>query len=218
MYHKYGTNGDRGIEAHQNSATLEAVLKLYAKESRYEHSRIVIKCQPEDVFILSRLRKLWPTVPFVIVIRHPVEVIVSNLAGPGGWMRELVDGLSKPNIFRHSAAELRQMTVEEFCTKAVSEFLVATNSQVDNNCCIMDYTDLVPTNIRAIGKLFGIEMPPTFENIMTLDAKDGSRTKLFTDDREQKQNEASELVRQLALSLAEEPYRALLSKRIPFER
>jgi len=55
---------------------------VYASISRAHPLRVVYKVSPAAVIALPYLRSIWPSVPFILLVRDPVEVVVSNLLKP----------------------------------------------------------------------------------------------------------------------------------------
>ena len=47
--------------------------------------KLVLKLTSSSLLALAEIRSVWPSVPCVLIVRHPLEVLVASLKG-GGWM------------------------------------------------------------------------------------------------------------------------------------
>ena len=66
---------------------LECVISLYAHRLGHRTQHVVIRCHAASMLQIRLVRSVWPDVPMVVLIRDPVEVMVSNLARPSAWLR-----------------------------------------------------------------------------------------------------------------------------------
>ncbi len=189
---------------------LDSVVRLYAAAFG---SRLIIKCHAATILEIARIRSIWPAVPFLILTRDPVEVIVSNLDKPSGWMRSMYRSSTDRNLFGLAPTEVRQMTMEEYCAHGLGQFLRAAAEQLDRNCWVMDYANLSIPNLYKISQFFQVSLPtpdsPEFQEAFLAYSKYRSTPEMFRGDRERKQREAPPSVRSLAEQWAQEPYRRL---------
>ena len=102
---------------------LNSLFSLFAHYRTGEAEPLVIKFVSLDILGMQLVRSYWPEVPCVIVIRDPVEVMVTNLKGRG-WMSlkerpEYATGLlGWTDLPRPPAA----MIDEEFCARVLGSF------------------------------------------------------------------------------------------------
>jgi hypothetical protein len=189
---------------------LDCVVRLYAAAFG---SHLVIKCHAASILQISRMRSVWPNVPFIILIRDPIEVMVSNLARPSGWLRSMQRPVGTGNIFRFTDAEIRQMTMEQYCARGLGKFFEAAIEQFGKNCWVLDYAKLSIRNIYRVSELFNISLPasdsPEVRQALLSYSKDGSGSRSFENDRELKQREATPSVRDYATQWAQKPYEIL---------
>jgi hypothetical protein len=188
---------------------LDSLTRLYARHAAQMDSRIVLKCHAASILWISLVRRVWPDVPFLIIIRDPVEVMMSNLLGPSGWMRARYVSLEGRTLFGWSGIDVQNMPAEEYCARGVGRFCDAARRQIDEKCRVIDYSDLNRSNISKISKFFNISLPidsEEFTQVFETYAKDPKRMRPHQDDRAGKQREASDLVKQAARRWAQEPY------------
>jgi len=180
---------------------------------------VVIKAHTATILHIARLRAVWPSVPFVINIRNPVEVISSNLAMPSDWLRSMLAPYGEENDFGFSGPETRQMTVEEYCARGLGKFLEAAG-ECDHGCRVIDYAQIDIASVYDIASFLKVEMPATsaaqIAGALATYSKDPSAAQLFDDDRDWKQSQAPETVHKLAQKWANDPYRRLCTRAAGF--
>jgi hypothetical protein len=179
---------------------LDSILRLYAAQADGSNSAIVLKCHALNILYACFIRSLWPTAPIVIMIRNPVEVIVSNLRNPSPWIK----AISEPSLAREYLGEPsgRQMPVEELCSRGLGAFCHCASEIAHTGCRVIDYSNLDAEAIRDLGEYLGVKLPPThdqrFQDIMRRYSKDVSRRRIFSDDTRLKHEIASSELRQAA--------------------
>jgi hypothetical protein len=194
---------------------LDAVIRTCAYHHYAYNAKVVVKVNASTILHMTELRDVWPNVRFVVLIRDPVEVMVSNLSRPAGWMRARHVPLGKRTLFGWTGAEVQQMQEHEYCARGLARFFEAARHQMDEGCTLVDYEDLTPEYIAELGEGIGIQMPAAtsdeFLRVFRIDAKDVARAAVFEDDRARKARDATDAVRRAALEWTEAPYRALRS-------
>ena len=194
-------------------ALLNSLFSLFAHYRLGQAEPLVIKFMSINILCLRLVRSYWPDVPCVVVIRDPVEVMVSSLPG-GGWMsfkqrpEQAREMFGWPEESRTSA----DMTDEEFAARVLGRYCASALEAVDDKCMVVDYVELNPGRMRDIASFFGIELPAgeeRFHEVFSSYAKDPKKTARFKDDRELKQRRASVLVRSAANRWAMDSYSEL---------
>ena len=102
---------------------LKGIVTAYGQRQRTTDKALVIKFQSWNILFLDIIRRLWPEVPCLVVIRNPVEVMVSCLSKPPGWMAWQQESAQASRVFGWSAESILNMSREEFCARAVGQFL-----------------------------------------------------------------------------------------------
>jgi hypothetical protein len=174
---------------------------------------VVIKCNSTSLLHLPLVRALWPSVPFLIVIRDPVEVLVSNLERPGGWVRARHLALDRVSPYGWTGLEIQQMSEEEYCARVTGLLCEAAAPHVGPLCRVIDYERMNLPHIYEIAKFFGIALPAVHTAVLQRAAaryaKDTTGDRAFERDGARKQQAASPAVRSAVERWAREPYRAL---------
>ncbi|MGH9417133.1 MAG: hypothetical protein ACRD01_10945 [Terriglobales bacterium] len=128
------------------SALLEApdylvgAVRAYGRRHSADSRRLVLKLTSGNVHWLPTFRRLWPDAPCLLLIRSPVEVMVSCLKGPPGWLR------TAPPI----AAR------EELCARGLAEYMTAGESGAGPGLRVMDYEQLDLAGVTAVAEFFGL--------------------------------------------------------------
>jgi hypothetical protein len=158
---------------------------------------------------------MWPTVPFVIIIRRPDEVIVSNLLKASGWVRgrkSLVRlGADRfATIFGWPEAEMENMTIEEYCARGLAAFFRSATRFLDKNCRLVDYDSLNATSIQKIADFFKIDLPEcrtvSLNQLMSIYSKDPSGMRPFVEDGKRKRRECTPAVDEVTRRWALQAY------------
>lgn len=199
--------------ADARKAILNAILGLYAR-CWDERGRVVLKCSAASILRLSVIRQVWPNVPIVVLIRKPTEVMVSNLANPGGWVRARYGRHGGPAFFGWDTRTVQEMSMEEYCARGIGRFCQAAAEQIDNNCLVVDYAQLGKEAIERIAALFGIPLPSLdtegAAGVMNRYSKDPSGKRQFSCDYDRKTTAAQGMAVRTAERWANHHYDHLL--------
>ena len=191
----------------------DCVIRLFAHGARAVEPKVVIKCHAASVLSVSLVRSVWPDIPFVVLIRDPVEVIVSNLEKSATWVKVRNKPEAASKVFGWPAAAVERMTAEEYCARGIGRFCECASQVVDERCWVIDYEHLDLWSLYGISSFFRIALPPSnspiMQRVLSSYTKDPAQLRQFEDDRVRKQHEASESVREAARRWAEKPYQAL---------
>jgi hypothetical protein len=188
---------------------LRAVVRALGQRRLGTERRYFIKFSNLEVIFLEHIKRLWPTVPCLFVIRDPVEVIVSNLRKGATWTRFQLEPQVAASVLGKSAREVSAFTPEEYCARVIGRTCRFAVEHSGENSMFVDYRQLTPETIAGIARFFGVE-PSTaellrIEKVTTLYSKDPSGGG-FVPDVQAKQDDASPLVRRAAEQWAMQDY------------
>lgn len=186
---------------------LDSTIRLLGRTEDI-NPKVVIKTTPISILSIPLFRALWPGIPGVIIIRNPIEVVVSCLRSPTGdvsmrWspMKRKYLGLENTDA---------SMTVVEFCARYLGRLCDVAADSAAPHWQVIDYQDLTPSRIRDIGEQFDLIMPPAdsvqFTTALSTYSKDARRGVAFHSDTSDKQKAATDLVRYAVRTWAEGPY------------
>lgn len=195
------------------SLILNAIVSMYGSTMfNASDCRLVIKCFHTTVTHLRTARLLWPDVPFIIMIRDPLQVAVSNLTRPAYWLRSRHNRLRGSRVLGITADQVAIMSPEEYCSRVIGCLCEAATQQMDNRCAVVDYSDMNPELYYKIAGFFDISLPPA-KSIEMMSAllnysKDISGSRRYEDDSS-KVRSANEATRHFVKTFAHDKYIAL---------
>jgi hypothetical protein len=158
---------------------------------------LIVKFSSWSILQLDFVRQLWPEVPVLVVVRDPLEVMVSCLQQPPRWMSLKQNSLAASRTFGWSEDAVVSMAKEEYCAKGLAMFLHAAARSAGPLCRVVDYADLNADVILEIAGMFGlsgIDRDAVQRSLSTY-SKDPTGQKKFTDDRGRKQSAATDVMR-----------------------
>jgi hypothetical protein len=174
----------------------EAVFRIEAAYRCGEAGKLVLKLPSFATAAMPLLRRWWPDVPCVVVIREPQEVIASQLLSGWGADRDLA-GLYEIYGLPSPAAET---TAEEVCGAILGNLMKCALETSGPGCRIVDYEDL-RAKIPAIGGFFGLELPPgesRMDEVFRRYAKDPTGRMVFSGDKAAKRQRITRAVSEAA--------------------
>jgi hypothetical protein len=182
---------------------LRALVRAFDKRPRGGADWFIVKFSSWNVLEQERIRAAFPRTPSVFVFREPVEVIVSVLREPTGWLRWKADTHLGPYMSGLPAAQLAQLAEEEYCARVLASFCrAALTPGPDAPPVPVDYSQLPGAAQTIIPQLFGMELTPREVEAMRRasrpHAKDPSGHRSFEPDSRLKRRQASPLAEQSA--------------------
>lgn len=187
--------GDSGIR--QDNAldeTLKGLVRAYGQRRVGSEKALVIKFSSWNILHIARIRKLWPEVPCVIIVRDPAEVAVSCLDEAPGWMRWRHQQAAT-DLLGLNADELLTMSDRGFCARVIGAFLRCATTETDDRCVVIDYSDLNQASVEAVAEFFGIAVTDADREAiwanLSVYSKDPDQGREFADDRETKQSKVT---------------------------
>jgi hypothetical protein len=142
---------------------------------------LVLKLTSSSLLSLDAIKAIWPQVPCVLIVRHPLEVLVASLRG-GGWMDLKEDASRSLCLIGASPREVRDvpgMSNEEYGAHVVGNYIDVALKRLSAFDLIIDHSELTGATVQAVANLFNLRAVASeaFDHELTLDAKrrDGSR-------------------------------------------
>jgi hypothetical protein len=182
---------------------LTAVTSVFSHYQGAPAKKVIIKCATGTIATLTAVREVWPTVPCVVLIRNPIEVLMSNLQKPPRWLASAyddnrVEGLFGGLLGTPSAAAMASRA--DLCGWGIGRYCAEALSVMDDACRVVDYSDLNPETTIKIASFFGLTFSPAglqcLRDAFLMDAKNTRRA--FASDVESKRRDASGHIRKAA--------------------
>jgi hypothetical protein len=178
---------------------LSGLVSIYGHHDVATDPHVVIKWIPFGLLQMALIRSVWPTVPVAVLIRDPVEVMVSNIERPPafmlGWRLESNEAL-----------------LPEYCARSLGLLYSAAFHQADDTCLVLDYEQLTTNAIATLAAFFGVLLRSDSDALRRISAtysKDPTRSRTFEGDGDVKRIQATEEIRDWAARLASPWYLAL---------
>ncbi len=187
---------------------LRAILRVLGQKVTGAEDKYFIKFANVDILQIKHIRQIWPSVPWIFMIRNPEEVIVSNMRKESTWIR-IESHLEESAIMLGcETEEVRNMSREEYGARMIGQTCSAAAENVDDNSMFIDYSELTSETLVKIARFFGVDPSPLelskIYETGALYSKDP--TKVFQSDSEGKRQEASALIRAQSDKWAMEGY------------
>ncbi len=190
-----------------------ALTRVYAQRRAGDERRLIVKLTSWNLLSASVVRRLWPEVPTLIVIRDPVEVLVSTASQPTMWMRLKDCPVEAAMLFGWPIAEIREMSRAEYGARAIAALCDAALAIVGPGCQVVDYQQIDTRVLRDLSAWFNGPLTPDEEHRVEQAAqvysKDPFLRRRPADDRDAKQRSASPEIRAAVERWARGPYEQL---------
>jgi hypothetical protein len=168
---------------------------------------VILKCGTDGLFLLRAIRAAMPMVPCVVMVRDPIEVLVSIAALTPISFVEWYDsahiprfGIPPPEVLAQGHMEFWAWMMGRFCSDALT--------LLDPRCRVLDYSQITLEVVRKVGEFFNLsfsgEGDRSLTEIFRLNAKHPS--KVFESDSADKRMRASETIRASCGRWADDPY------------
>lgn len=108
-----------GTEAAPDYALFDHALRFYAMQRTPKQQRLFIKTDSWHLFFYHQLRQLYPSVPFILLYRHPAEVIRSQQKRRG---RHAVQGVLDPRLFGFEKEETDALTLDQYMARVLERY------------------------------------------------------------------------------------------------
>jgi hypothetical protein len=174
---------------------LTAVISALGQPLQKVEQNYFIKFSSWNILHLPYIRKFYPEVPYIIVYRDPVEVMVSHLKNPGGWMRAKRNHWSVARRVQIPASDIEAISSEEYCARVLSNFYRAAIRHTNKRTMVVNYNQISEWLLRQLLAFCG--MKATDDEVATMMsrskfyAKDPQQQQIFSDDRDLKQRQAT---------------------------
>jgi hypothetical protein len=216
---RFITDANDRVKESLYSVFLRAAVNALAQRRTGNERRLFVKFSCCSTVQLERIKRNWPTVPWIFLYRDPVETIVSNMNTVPAWLFD-EDHRILAHITGTSTEEVAQMSLEERCARSVGSFFataVSAHTLANGSSMLLNYNQLAVPALTRILSFFNIQASnEELERIAggsRIYSKEISGAREFTPDADAKQRVASDLVRTMAERWAMEPYHLLEGSR-----
>lgn len=181
-----------GVEPTSAGEVLRALVRSFAHHRSDTPHEVVLKLSPVNDFSMLQARAVWPTTPFLIVLRDPADVVTSNIVRRAPWLRTRGSWKPERKLFPWAPLSAHQMNDIDYCARAVGDFCDALRNGMDNNCKIINYHELNVTGLEEIARWFGLVTNISYESMCQV-MSGYSKSNSFTEWRVGTRNEDAAL-------------------------
>jgi len=223
LFRRWRDTGHPYLDSHwravrKNAAT--AVLTLFGHHPEGRARRIIVKFPSVTTIAMAQVRELFPRVPCLMMVRDPVEILVSALdskpgQGKGGWMRFQQSPEQAQAVFAWDLERpTTEMTPEEFGARVQGRYLECALEGLESAggpLKLVDYRNLTEATILEIGRFFGCELDrAALAPVLGTHSKEATKKLTFSDDRARKRELATPLLVAASNHWASANYQAVL--------
>jgi len=174
---------------------------------------VILKPGINGIISLPSIRAIWPGVVCIILVRDPVEVLISNVEKQPRW---ILDSSRHPDRNGKPPREVTDAGLEGVGAWVIGGFCAEVLRRIDEHCIVVDYEDLSPEMLRVLAARCEIPVCADHEcriaDVFKADAKNPA--KQYLDDREGKNSRATDSMRRCVANWALEPYLQLRNQRL----
>lgn len=193
----------------------QGAVNAFAQSALPQEKKYFIKFTSWNVLQLPFIKKAFPDVPWLFLYRHPVEIIVSLLQTPTGWLSNKKDSHFAKQLLGADVSdiEINQMSDAEYSARVLANFCQTALQEMDAKALVVNYNQLSEPCLRDMLTFFQIEASEdeiaTMAQALNYYSKDAIQNKAFQDDSAAKQKQASAEIHHLSEKWAMAPYRKL---------
>ncbi len=187
-----------GLNRPQQLAYVRALIRALA-QPRLGESRFVVKMDAWNIFELGMIREAFPDTPWIFLYRDPLEIAVSQLRQRASYM---VPGLIGPTQWMFDQQEALNMSDKEYVARILGKIFAEAVRAIEhqpNAGRAVHYNQLPAAMWQTLGETLNVTDDPASTSIMQAAAKWDAKNPYFefVNDAEEKQREATPLLRRL---------------------
>ena len=205
------------VKASLYSVFLRGAVHALGQRRRGDEQHLFIKFACTSFAQFERIRRIWPSVPWLFLYRDPVETIVSNVNNPPTWLLD-DDWRVLASIIDVTPAAVAAMPLEERCARSIAGLYSRAVTLANDGGMLLNYNQLSVAVISSVLEFFKVS--PRAEELEIIKrasgvySKEVSGARPFVADGGTKQKIASDSIREVAARWANEPYQRLEQKRL----
>jgi len=166
-------------------------------QPRLNEQRLFIKFDAWNILDLPLIRRAFPQVPWILLYRDPVEVLVSQMARRGSHM---IPGVQDASIYGMDPAAALTVSPEEYCARVLSYTYEAALSNIPEGGRLINYRQLPGVLWEEVLAFYGTSFSEEEIELMRaashIDAKNPST--MFSSDKERKRQSATANINEMA--------------------
>lgn len=189
---------------------LRAVVAMYARDRTGETKRLVLKLDAWHLASHALFREAFPDVPFAVVVRDPLDVVMSHVTQRGSHM---VPGLLPKAVLGIDPSEYQPFELDRYACLVLRSLYTHAARAVAEGAQLVRYEELPAAVFERMLPAFGVSLDDAARaSVAWLTERHAKREHdVFVADTEAKRAAASEGLRAMVDALARPAYEALTS-------
>ena len=180
------------------------LLSAYGQLRRGMEQKLVIKLDAWNIGELPLLRECFPDTPWLFLYREPLEIAVSHIRRAGMHM---VPGMMGPSVLDDKASFSSR---EDYIARRLGKLLQTGLEHCrEFGGLAVDYSELPAAMDGRLARFFGLNAEQRTEAFASVDRHAKQTAQVFVADGQNKQQEATALLRERVEYWAREAYGAL---------
>jgi hypothetical protein len=146
---------NKGYLQNESDHYFQSALSFYGMRRALVQQNLFIKTDSWHIMFYDRLRKLFPDVPFVLLYRNPLEVLLSHQRKKG---MHAVPGLIEPEIFGFGKEELKSKSLDVYLAQVLEKYFTVYLQSFgkDKNVMLVNYNEGMMSIMKKIDGKVGM--------------------------------------------------------------
>ncbi|RFM25751.1 sulfotransferase [Deminuibacter soli] len=121
-------------------ALLRAGMQFYGARRTGNEQHLFVKTDSWHLLYYRQLRQLYPQLPFILLYRHPAEVVRSHEKRRG---MQAVPGIIEPEVFGFTAPEITGSNLNEYMARVLEKYFeqILMIAAADKNTLLLNYNE-----------------------------------------------------------------------------
>jgi hypothetical protein len=147
------------LSSDERDAALKAVVRLMGSQRTGHETRFFIKLDSWHLLFYDTFRRLYPTVPFILLFRSPDAVIRSHQKRRG---MQAVPGLIEPELFGFDPTVSQHMTLDHYTATVLERYFqqMLAIQEADENVYLLPYQDSGVAMLEELTTLVAMDATP----------------------------------------------------------
>ncbi|HYE55260.1 MAG TPA: sulfotransferase [Chitinophagaceae bacterium] len=148
-------------------ALFKAAVQFYGQQRTGQEKQLIIKTDSWHICFYQTIRKLYPQVPFVLLYRHPAEVMRSHQTKRG---MQAVPGIVEPEVFGFKKEPVTDL--DGYLARVLERYfeLFKETASNDELSLLVNYNEGMLNIVEKIAAFSGIDIPAEVRDKMKVRA------------------------------------------------
>jgi len=152
------------IKAKLSIEYLAAASKYYGQKRAGNEERLFIKTDSWHLHFYTQLRKLFPSVPFILLYRNPLEVMLSQKRQRG---MQSVPGIIEPEVFGFSGQKADENDLDKYMAEILESYFKKMIEIITSDALalLINYDDGIKNIMSKVYAFSGLKLTEKTETL-----------------------------------------------------